>query len=61
MGRDVGDALQLSDRTPLETVREWGVRSSSNGSRSRLMPASKRPSSSTSFPPTTTTAGCWSR
>jgi PAS domain S-box-containing protein len=26
MGRDVVDALQLSDRRPLETVREWGVR-----------------------------------
>ena len=26
MGRDVVDALALSNRTPVETVREWGVR-----------------------------------
>ncbi len=26
LGRDVVEALALSDRTPVETVREWGVR-----------------------------------
>jgi PAS domain-containing protein len=26
MGRDIVEALQLSDAKPLETVREWGVR-----------------------------------
>ena len=26
MGRDVVEALQLSDSKPLDTVREWGVR-----------------------------------
>jgi PAS domain-containing protein len=26
MGRDLAEALQLSDTKPLETVREWGVR-----------------------------------
>ena len=26
MGRDVAEALQLSDKKPLETAREWGVR-----------------------------------
>ena len=26
MGRDVVEAFHLSDATPLETVREWGVR-----------------------------------
>ena len=26
MGREIADALSLSDREPIETVREWGVR-----------------------------------
>jgi len=26
MGRDVVDVLALSERTPVDTVREWGVR-----------------------------------
>src|SRR6059058_4159404 len=26
MGKEVADALGLSDRAPIETVREWGVR-----------------------------------
>ena len=26
MGRDVAEALSLSDRGPIELVREWGVR-----------------------------------
>jgi hypothetical protein len=26
MGRDIAEALRLSDSTPIEVVREWGVR-----------------------------------
>jgi len=33
LGRDVAEALELSDPAPLETVREWGFRSSSSTSR----------------------------
>ena len=60
MGRDVVDALHLSDAKPVELAREWGVR----GWREALDPHACRQRESASpmsFLRTTTTAACSSR
>jgi hypothetical protein len=43
MGRDVVDALTLSDRAPIDTVREWGVRQLGRELTIRVRSGSEKP------------------
>ena len=58
MGRDVSEALTLSDPEPIASCANGASASSASRSSSRPAPRSASPSRSTSFPPTTRTAGC---
>ena len=61
IGREVAEALGLSDTSPIEVVQEWGVRKLGQELEIRTRAGLEKPVSSTSSPRTTTTAVCSSR